>query len=454
MRIRRWAILASLLGLVLATPTFSLEIDSWQIDAYVGWEFLDMEGTVVFDKESSDSYPFVRGQAQHMKEAGERGIRVEELKTKWESFYTPLVIVAFRKTSLGDTYFRIIDITCKVDSSIYQVNQLGRFEYMDAHIPREAFGKFNVPSNVEYTCFWLLPAKSLIEKVYLRGHMGDGARKRFNIEAEHRELRHDEEESTSRREEEVRPTPPSPKPEESIYIVVLDPGHGGKDPGAIGRDTGLKAKEVTLQVAKLVATLLNKEVGMKAYLTRNTDEYLSLDRRAEIANQLGGDVFVSIDVNSSHRRGAKGVETFFDPRYSHGDGAKEAAARGDISLGSEDVPDEAKLIIGDLIQDEYRSGSNHLAQTVQEELVQATDMEDRGVKSAGFYVLRGAAMPAVLVMVGFLSNAQEERMLGKKEFMEKIASGIARGVRRYYEESDSSRESAEKRIVSGGSVLV
>ncbi|MCK4926756.1 N-acetylmuramoyl-L-alanine amidase, partial [Candidatus Aerophobetes bacterium] len=242
--------------------------------------------------------------------------------------------------------------------------------------------------------------------------------------------------------------------EKTVYTIVLDPGHGGKDPGAIGRSSGLKEKDVTLKVAKLVATLLNKEVGMKAYLTRNTDEYLSLDRRAEIANQLGGDVFVSIDVNSSHRRGAKGVETFFDPRYSHGDGAKEAAARGDISLGSEDVPDEAKLIIGDLIQDEYRSGSNHLAQTVQEELVQATDMEDRGVKSAGFYVLRGAAMPAVLVMVGFLSNAQEERMLGKKEFMEKIASGIARGVRRYYEENHSSRGSAEKRIVSGGSVLV
>jgi len=433
MRIRRWAILASLLGLVLATPTFSLEIDSWQIDAYVGWKFLDMEGTVVFDKESSDSYPFVRGQAQHMKETGEAGIRVEELKTKWESFYTPLVIVAYRKTSLGDAYFRIIDITCEVDSSIYQVNQLGRFEYMDAHILREAFGKFNVPPKVEYTCFWLLPAKSLIEKVYLRGHMGDGGRKRINIEAEHRELRHDEEESTSRREEEARPTPPSPEPKESIYIVVLDPGHGGKDPGAIGRDTGLKAKEVTLQVAKLVAGFLNKEVGIRVYLTRNTDRYLSLDRRTEIANQLGGDMFVSIHVNSGYRRRATGVETFFNSRYSYGEGAEEVAARENRPLGSENVPDEAKLIIWDLIQDEYRSESNDLAHIVQKEMVQTAGREDRGVKSAGFYVLKGAAMPAILVEIGFLSNASEERMLGKEDFREKIALGIFRGLKRYYE---------------------
>jgi len=434
---RRWAMLASLLGLVLvlATPTFSLEIGTWRIGAYIGWEFLDMERAVFFDTESSDSYPFVRGQAQYMKEAGEAGIRVEELKTKWESFYTPLVIAAYRKTDLGDTYFAIIDITCQADSSIYQVNQLGRFEYLYAQFPREGFGEFHVRPDVEYTSFWLIPAKSLIEKVYFRGHMGDGARKRFNIEAEHGELHHDEEESPSRIEEEARPTAPSPKSKEGVFIVVIDPGHGGKDPGATGRDTGLKGKEVNLQVAKLLATLLNKEVGMKAYLTRNTDEYLSLDRRAEIANQLGGDVFVSIDVNSSSRRGAKGVETFFSSRYSYGEGVEEVAARENKPLGSENVPDEAKLIIWDLVQDEYRSKSSHLAQTVQEELVQATDMEDRGVKSAEFYVLKGAAMPTVLVMAGFLSNAREEGMLRKKEFIEKIASGIARGVRRYYEEN-------------------
>ncbi len=147
MRTRRWAILVSLLGLVLVlvTPTFSLEIATWRIDAYVGWEFLDMERAVLFDTEPSDSYPFVRGQAQHMKEAGEVGIRVEELKTKWESFHTPLVMAAFRKTNLGDDYFTIIDIICKADSYIYQSMQLGHFEYMYVNIPDEGYGRFSVP---------------------------------------------------------------------------------------------------------------------------------------------------------------------------------------------------------------------------------------------------------------------------------------------------------------------
>ncbi len=221
--------------------------------------------------------------------------------------------------------------------------------------------------------------------------------------------------------------------ERTVYIIVLDPGHGGKDPGAIGRSSGLKEKDVTLKVTKLVATLLNKEVGMKAYSTRNTDEYLSLDRRTEIANQVGGDMFVSIHVNSGYRRRAKGVETFFNSRYSYGEGAEEVAAIENSPLGSENVSDAAKLIIWDLIQDEYRSESNDLAHIVQKEMVQATAREDRGVKSAGFYVLRGAKMPAILVEIGFLSNASEERMLREEDFREKIALGIFRGLKRYYE---------------------
>ena len=235
------------------------------------------------------------------------------------------------------------------------------------------------------------------------------------------------------RKEEFPPTAPALEREKAIYTIVLDPGHGGKDPGAIGRATGLEEKEITLEVAKEVARMLKNEAGIRVYLTRNTDRYLSLDRRTEIANQLGADMFISIHANSGYRRHAKGVETFFNSRYSYGEGAEEVAARENRPLGSENVPDEAKLIIWDLIQNAYRSESNDLAHTVQKELVQTTDGEDRGVKSAGFYVLRGAAMPAVLVEIGFLSNPSEERMLRKKDFREKIALGIVKGLKRYYQ---------------------
>lgn len=235
-----------------------------------------------------------------------------------------------------------------------------------------------------------------------------------------------------KKEEIPSPAPPQ-KREKTVYTIVLDPGHGGKDPGAIGRSTGLKEKDVTLKVAKELARLLKNEEGIRVYLTRNTDRYLSLDRRTEIANQLGGDMFVSIHANSGYRRRATGVETFFNSRYSYGEGAEEVAARENRPLGSENVPDEAKLIIWDLIQDEYRSESNDLAHIVQKEMVQTAGREDRGVKSAGFYVLKGAAMPAILVEIGFLSNASEERMLGKEDFREKIALGIFRGLKRYYE---------------------
>ena len=242
-----------------------------------------------------------------------------------------------------------------------------------------------------------------------------------------------EQDSPIIREDEFPSIAPSPEKEKTIYTIVLDPGHGGKDPGAIGRSTGLNEKEVTLQVAKEVAKMLRNEAAIRVYLTRNSDQYLSLDRRTQIANNLEADMFISIHANSGYRRNAKGVETFFNSRYSYGEGAEEVSARENKPLGAENVPDEAKLIIWDLIQNAYRSESNDLAHTVQRELIKTTDGEDRGVKSAGFYVLRGAAMPAVLVEIGFLSNPSEEIMLKKEDFREKIALGIVTGIKRYYQ---------------------
>jgi len=217
-----------------------------------------------------------------------------------------------------------------------------------------------------------------------------------------------------------------------IRRIVLDPGHGGKDPGAIG-PTGLKEKEVTLAIAKELARLLRRE-GLEVYLTRKDDRFIPLDRRAEIANQLKGDIFLSIHANAGFSRKAGGIETFFNSRYSYGKGAEEVAARENAAFGSTATPEEVRAIVWDLIQDQYRAESNELSHSIQRYLVQATNLEDRGVKSARFYVLRGAAMPAALVEVGFISNPWEERLLKRDSFRKKVALGIFRGLMDYIRE--------------------
>ncbi len=221
--------------------------------------------------------------------------------------------------------------------------------------------------------------------------------------------------------------------EEKVYKkVVLDPGHGGKDPGAIG-PSGLKEKDVVLAVAKELAKLLEEEPGVKVYLTRRDDSFISLNQRTGIANQIGGDIFISIHANAGYSKEASGVETFFNSRYSYGEGAEAVAARENVSLGSEDVSEEAKAIFWDLIQDRYRNESNDLSHLVQGELSETTDLENRGVKSAPFYVLRGAAMPAILVEIGFISNPWEERKLKGEDFRKRIALGIFKGLKAYLE---------------------
>ncbi len=224
------------------------------------------------------------------------------------------------------------------------------------------------------------------------------------------------------------------KEEEKVYKIVLDPGHGGKDPGATG-PSGLKEKDVVLAVAKELDRLLKEEPGVKVYLTRRDDRFISLTQRTEMANQLGGDIFISIHANSAPSKEASGVETFFNSRYSYGEGAEAVAASENVSLGSEDVSEEAKTIFWDLIQDRYRNESNDLSHLVQEELSDTTGLENRGVKSAPFYVLRGAAMPAILVEIGFLSNPWEERKLKGEDFRKKIALGIFKGLKAYFENS-------------------
>ena len=136
-----------------------------------------------------------------------------------------------------------------------------------------------------------------------------------------------------------------------IYCIVIDPGHGGKDPGAIG-PSGLKEKDITLQIAKKLKSLLEKNLPVKVILTREGDKYVALDERTEIANMVGGDLFISIHTNAAWDRRVQGVETFYNSQYVYGEGAEEVASRENTVFASETLPSKIKNIIWDLIQNQ------------------------------------------------------------------------------------------------------
>lgn len=214
-----------------------------------------------------------------------------------------------------------------------------------------------------------------------------------------------------------------------IRRIVVDAGHGGHDPGAIG-PTRVREKDVTLAIARRLARKLEAE-GFQVVLTRRDDRFLALEERTALANTSRGDLFVSVHANAHPRRVRAGVETYFlnvaDDRY-----AARLAAR-ENGLDAEDAPSEVARILSDLDAKASADSSRRLAQLVQREVCAGVrsrvgEVKDLGVKSALFYVLLGARMPAVLVETGFISNRAEERRLGSARYQDEVASGITRAV--------------------------
>jgi N-acetylmuramoyl-L-alanine amidase len=214
-----------------------------------------------------------------------------------------------------------------------------------------------------------------------------------------------------------------------VRRIVIDAGHGGHDTGAIG-PTNVREKDVVLAIARRLARRL-RDAGFEVVLTRDDDRYLPLDRRTEIANGSGADLLVSIHANAHPRRDRRGVETYVLD-LAHDRYAKRIAARENGALDDDELP-EVRRILGDLDAKASAGPSRRLAEAVQRELAGAIrarfgEVRDLGVKSALFYVLLGARMPAVLVETSFLSNRVEERRLASPRFQEDVAAGIARAV--------------------------
>lgn len=228
---------------------------------------------------------------------------------------------------------------------------------------------------------------------------------------------------------------PVPKPEiTGERVVIIDPGHGGKDPGAIG-PTGLKESEVTLGIALYLEKLL-KKADIPTYLTRSKDEFVYLEDRTNFANQKNGFVFVSLHANSvlNHRPSAEGIETFLLSSKYIGASARDVADRENrASRAHPEVDADLALIIADLEESANIKYSFDFADIIQKKLVEYLKLENRGIKQAPFVVLKGANMAAVIVEVGFISNPKEEELLKTNKFRESTAQALFEAIKYYIE---------------------
>lgn len=231
------------------------------------------------------------------------------------------------------------------------------------------------------------------------------------------------------------------KKEHKIEIVVIDPGHGGKDPGAIGRN-GMKEKIVVLDIARYLEKFLGRERDLKVVMTRRRDEFISLDERVKIANANKGGLFVSIHTNSSHQRSAGGFETFYLGE-SKTDAAKSVVILENSVLDLEERPFLSDMgrtldkILWDLRYSEFKIESKEFAGVINLNMDKRLALRNRGIKGALLYVLRGVAMPAALVETAFISNYNEEAMLRRSGFRQLAARAICDGILQYRDQFES-----------------
>ncbi|HET9947280.1 MAG TPA: N-acetylmuramoyl-L-alanine amidase [Longimicrobiales bacterium] len=235
------------------------------------------------------------------------------------------------------------------------------------------------------------------------------------------------------------PAAPEPAPYAGPRVVVIDAGHGGADPGALG-PRGIREKDVALAIALELADILRNEPELEVHLTRDADAFVDLWKRGEIATSLKGDrpgVFVSIHANSfPNERSTRGFETYFlsDARTEH-ERRVAAIENAPLSVQSTDpgLEPDLEFILRELRNLDTQHWSALLAQLAQEELDAFHPGPNRGVKQGPLAVLTNALMPSVLVEAGYLSNADEGRLLGQDDFQHQAAEALARAILRFFE---------------------
>ena len=228
------------------------------------------------------------------------------------------------------------------------------------------------------------------------------------------------------------------------FTVVIDAGHGGKDPGAVSANKKIYEKDITLKVALMVGESIAKShPEVKVLYTRKTDKFVGLNDRARMANKANADLFISIHVNAAENRSAKGAETFTlgveaDRTKRNLDIAKRE--NGVILLEEDHEKTYANFnpnspesyIIFEYMQSEFVKESIHLAQYVQENFARDANRQDRGVRQAGFLVLNATSMPSILVELGYISNAEEAKYLASSTAQKRLSQCITKAFDQYY----------------------
>ena len=229
-------------------------------------------------------------------------------------------------------------------------------------------------------------------------------------------------------------------PVSGIRKIVLDPGHGGKDPGAIGLG-GIAEKEIVLAVAKKLERKLKQEMGVEVVLTRRDDRFIPLEDRTAIANAEGADLFVSLHMNASPNGEAKGLETYYLDNTT--DEASLRLAARENGTSRRNVSD-LQFILSDMTQNMKLEDSITLAHHLQHSLVDGmstrlAEVKDLGVKKALFYVLVGARMPSVLVEMFFITNKTEGSAMSQETYQNAVVDALYDGILKYKESNLASK---------------
>lgn len=224
----------------------------------------------------------------------------------------------------------------------------------------------------------------------------------------------------------------------AIKRIVVDAGHGGHDPGAIGR-TGLREKDVNLDIARRLSNILEAK-GIDVVMTRSADKFLTLEQRSEIANRANADFFVSVHSNAARSSILSGFEVYYvTDKINDTERAFKTARSADLNIEPGSFYKNSldlKAALWDMLYTRYRGDSIILAQSICEAAGRGMGIKILGVKSAKFYVLKGARIPAVLIEVGFVSNPAEERYLRNGFYRQQIAEAICDGILTYGRRSE------------------
>ena len=224
-----------------------------------------------------------------------------------------------------------------------------------------------------------------------------------------------------------------------LDTIIIDPGHGGKDPGAIGY-RGTKEKDITLDVAKRLVKKIERNMNINTILTRDEDIFIRLEDRTKLANSNNGKLFISIHANSAEDRRANGFETYMIGMNKNAAAVRTAARENavlDLEGGSTTKLTDEALIKVTIAQSGFANGSEKFAALVQEEMNKRLQSKDRGIKQAGFYVLAYASMPNVLIELGYISNPAEEKKLKSSQYRDILATSIYRAIERYQQTLDT-----------------